>query len=116
MREIAYKHLTSPKHKRKIISLSERSDSQECRTTTHKRFIYVVKEMPQGENSPNTRPQFYIHKVQNVKTKTEKFSFRVKGLMSITREGQNFLVRYSHSLNVNIAWKNKLSCAPTTAS
>ena len=116
MREIAYKHLTSPKHRRKIISVSERSDAQDCRTTTHKRFIYVVNQMPEGENAPNTRPQFHIHKVQNAQTKTERFAFKVKGIMCINREEQNFLIRYSHSLRVNIVWKTKLPCAPTVAS
>jgi len=108
MREIAYKHLTSPKHRRKIISVSERSDNHDCHTTTQKRFIYVINQIPEKESSSATRPQFYIHKVQDAKTKTEKFAFKVKGIMCITREEQNFLVRYSHSLRVNIVWKTKL--------
>ena len=114
MREIAYKHLTSPKHRRKIISVCERNDTEECLTTSHKRFVYIIDYTAEPQTEV-PKPEFYIGKVHDARQKREKFSFRVKGILFITRDNQTFRVRYSHSLLVNIDWKTKLPCPSPTA-
>ncbi len=115
MRQIAYKHLTSPRHRRKVIAVSERNDTPECVTTSHKRFIYIVNEQHGPQEQP-PKPEFFIVKAQDARQKREKFSFRVKGTLFITREAQTFRVRYSHSLKVRIDWKTKLPCASPVSS
>ena len=77
MREIMYKYLTSAENRRRVISVSDRSENKNAYTHVHRTFVYVVsKELESVEELP--APVFFITKHTNTKTREEKFFFRVK--------------------------------------
>lgn len=104
MREILYKNETSVKNRRRVIFVSEKSESKKVLTRVHKVFIYVVsKEMEGVGEAP--APVFSIVKHFNSKTKEEKFSFRVKGTFYIIKEESYLPVHFCHSLRIDITPK-----------
>ena len=106
MREILYKKKQSLKSRRKMISLSERAEDQECKTYVRKSFIYFVTKVT-DLNQSLSQPEVFVKKSYNSKTKTETFSFRVKGNFYMTRDRVNLKVKFCHSLRINIFWKTQ---------
>ncbi len=104
MREILYKKKHSLKSRRKMITLTERNEDNECKTYVRKHFVYIVSRV-ELTNENLERPDVIIKKSYNTKTKTEDFSFRVKGNFYMTQERRIFQVSFCHSLRINIIWK-----------
>ena len=108
MRTIFYKYLTSVKNRRRVISVSDRSESKKASTHIHRTFIYVVsKEVEAAPKLPS--PIFHITKHYNTQTHEEKFFFRVKGIFYILRDSRYFLVHFCHSLRVDVIPKESAS-------
>lgn len=101
MHEIKYKNLTSQKHKKRTISVCERTERKGFLTHTQKRFIYIVKK-ENKQKIPSTQPTFHITKVYDTKKGTEKVLFRIKGIMEIVKNGDPVRVDYCHSLSIDI--------------
>jgi len=104
MRQIMYKYLTSAENRRRVISVSDRSENKNAFTHVHRTFIYVVsKELESVEELP--APVFFITKHTNTKTRVEKFFFRVKGIFYVLRDNRYLLVHFCHSLRVDVVPK-----------
>jgi len=107
MRDILYKKRESLKHRRKLISITEHSEDQQCRTTVRKSFIYIVTQAETVAKDIG-KPEVFIRKAFDTKTQEEKFAFRVKGSFYMTRERSMFKVEFCHTLRIDIVWKNKV--------
>ena len=107
MREILVKNMVSLKKRRKTLLVSERSEDKECKTYVKKSFIYLVSPEVRIDN-PIPRPDIYIRKCYNSKTRQETFSFRIKGYFYITKDQCFLKVNFCHSLRINILWKAKI--------
>ncbi len=113
MRKILFKNLTSLKKRRKVISVSERSEDKECNTHVQKSFVYIVSPEIRIDGSIS-QPDIYIKKYFNTRTKEEKFYFKVKGYFYITKDLSFLKVSFCHSLRINILWKTKV-CSSNSA-
>lgn len=107
VREIMYRNLTSAKNKRRVISVSEKSENKDVITRIHRAFIYIVsREVEAVEDLP--APVFFITKNYHTKTREEKFSFRVKGVFYVIKGNSFLMVHFCHSLRVDIIRKSKV--------
>ena len=109
MRTILYKHLTSLKDRRRIISVSDRSENKKVSTHIHRTFVYVVSKEEMESVTELPAPVFQITKHYNTHTLEEKFFFRVKGIFYILREDRYLLVHFCHSLRVDVVPKEAAS-------
>jgi len=107
MRKVLYRKKNSTKNRRKMMSIFETSDEQDCRTSVRKHFVYLVTQEPKMENTINP-PRIDIAKYVNTQTNEERFHFRVKGYFYLAKEQHLFKVRFCHSLHISIAWKKKI--------
>ena len=107
MREVLYRKWHSPQARRKMMSILETSDEQDCRTKVRKHFVYVVSQEEKMDEAVNP-PRIDIKKHVNTRTNEERFHFRVKGFFYIMREQKLLKVRFCHSLNISIVWKKKI--------
>ncbi len=104
MRTILYKKRHSLKDRRKMMSICETSDEQDCKTSVRKHFVYLVTTENQVEPKLEP-PRIDITKCVNTKTREERFHFRVKGYFFMARDNNLFRVRFCHSLHISITWK-----------
>lgn len=107
MRTIQYKKKHSMKHRRKVISINEYNDDNDCRTYIHKSFVYIVSRV-KGVGPALGEPHIYIRKHFDTKLHQEDFSFKVKGAFYMTRDRQVFKVDFCHALKIEIVWKSKV--------
>ncbi len=101
VREILYKNLTSIKNRRRVISVSEKSENKNYKTRVVKTFIYIMRKQTRVHDSLS-EPLLNITKIYDTKTKIEKFSFRVKGILYIAKKDHFEEVVFCHSLRVDI--------------
>ncbi|MCX7927953.1 MAG: hypothetical protein N2606_07485 [Candidatus Omnitrophica bacterium] len=99
MRDLVFRNLTSPDHKRKILSSSEIFDKEGTRTIIRRHFIYIVKEVTdkQIEKQP---PILAVLKERNTKEKIEKFFCRMKGSVYAVSNGRVYLITFMHTLKI----------------
>ncbi len=101
MREIAFKNITSHQKRRKIISLAEKMERDNCLISSYKTLVYIVS--PQTEKVRNlSQPEYYISKFYDSKAKEERFWLRVKGTSYIVQNSSLFKVDFCHSLKIEI--------------
>ncbi|HTZ11041.1 MAG TPA: hypothetical protein VMD04_01500 [Candidatus Margulisiibacteriota bacterium] len=101
MRDLLFKNLTSEDKKRKIISSSEVFDKEGVRSTIHRHFACMVKEVA-AENIDKPLPYLYVLKMRNGKEHREEFYCRVKGSVYALNKGKLFLVFFMHSLKIKL--------------
>ncbi|HTY45642.1 MAG TPA: hypothetical protein VMD52_06615 [Patescibacteria group bacterium] len=99
MRDLVFKNLTSSDHKRRIVASSEVADRQGVRSTIHRHFVCMVKEVKDA-NIPKPNPYLYVLKQRNTKEQTEKFFCRIKGSLYAVNKGKLFLIIFTHSLKI----------------
>lgn len=107
MKDILYKKKESLRNRRKMISIIEHSEDEQCRTAVHKSFVYIVTRADCLENNVE-RPEIFIRKAFDNKLLEEKFSFRVKGCFYMTKDRFIFKVEFCHTLRIDIVWKDKV--------
>jgi len=101
MKEIAFKNMTSVQKRRKIISLVERTEKDDCLIISHKTLVYIVS--PQTEKVRSlSRPEYFVSKTYDSKAKEEKFSLRVKGTSYVVQGNSLLKVDFCHSLKIDI--------------
>ena len=102
MRDLLFKNLTSEDRKRKIIATSEVSDKQGLRTTIHRHFVSIVKEVADKEME---KPLSYVYVLREHNTieQRERFFCRIKGSMYVVNNDKLYLVLFMHSLKINLA-------------
>lgn len=103
MRDLLFKNLTSGDKRRRAISSSEIADSQGVRSIIRRHFIYVVKEINQGDGCNNKPlPYLYVLKERDTTKQTEKFFCRLKGSMYALNQGKVLLILFMHSLKITL--------------
>lgn len=101
MRDLLFKNLTSADHKRKVISCAEILDNAGVRTIIRRHFIYIVFEIEQVPANVG-QPYLKVVKVRNNKSHIERFFCKMKGAMVASYENRLFLVKFMHTLNINL--------------
>lgn len=107
MREILYRKKESEKKHRKMISINEHTEDGECKTHIRKGFVYIVRKVEQIDKKV-AKPEIYIVKSIDSKTRVEKFCFRVKGSFYLTKDRSIVQVDFYHTLRICLYWKNKI--------
>jgi len=101
MRDLLFKNLTSDDKKRKILSSSEVSDKQGVRSTIHRHFVCIIKEIKDKDIS-KPKPYLYVLKEHNNREQKEKFFCRIKGSIYAAHQGKLFLLLFMHSLKISL--------------
>ena len=104
MRQVAYKKHDLALNRGRVISVRENIAENDSDTSVVKNFVYLVtaadavpKEIPQ--------PEIRIIKRIDNQRHSERFIFRVKGVVFIKKNRFVYQIRYAHSLNIQILWK-----------
>jgi hypothetical protein len=100
MRDLLFRNLTSLDRKRKILSSSEIFDKSGIRTVVRRHFVYMVKQLPEGEKFQKQPPYMFILKERNTKERVEKFFCRMKGSVYAVSGGKAYLITFMHSLKI----------------
>lgn len=103
MRDMVYKNLVSSQKKRRIISSSEISQDSGVRSTIHRHFVYIIKELDKVKTLEKPLPYLYILKTSNTKERKEKFFCRIKGSIYAEDNGKPLLILFMHSLKIMFA-------------
>ena len=107
MKQVIYKRKQSIENRRKAISINEHTCEKECATHVRKSFAYIVTPCSPARTG-FSKPDVFIKKTFDSKTKTEKFAFKVKGFFYMSHARQIVKVDFCHTLRINIKWKNKI--------
>ena len=107
MKEIMFKKLSDLKKRTKHLSISQHSEDKDCKTHVQKSFSYIVSKM-EGQEPEVVAPQVFIKKSLNTKTGVETFTFEVKGSFYMSYNRSMMKVRFHHTLNIEILWKEKV--------
>ncbi|MFH1127819.1 MAG: hypothetical protein V1699_00200, partial [Candidatus Omnitrophota bacterium] len=103
MRDMVFKNLVSGQKKRRIISSSEISEDRGVRSTIHRHFVYVIKEIDKAKTLDKPLPYLYVLKTRNSKERKEKFFCRIKGSIYAQSNGRQLLILFMHSLKIIFA-------------
>jgi len=101
MRDLLFKNFTSGDKKRRILTSSEITDKEGMRSTIHRHFVCIVKEI-ESKQVRKPKPYLYVLKARNKKEQVEKFFCRLKGSLYAVNKGQLYLILFMHSLKINI--------------
>ncbi|MFH0738309.1 MAG: hypothetical protein V2A59_00405 [Candidatus Omnitrophota bacterium] len=101
MRDLLFKNLTSNDKKRRIIATSEVTQKQGVRSTIHRHFVSIVKEV---KDKQPEKPASYIYvlRERNTREQRERFFCRIKGSMYMVNNGKLFLILFMHSLKISL--------------
>lgn len=103
MRDLLFKNLTSNDRRRKILASTEIADKQGVRSTIHRHFVYIVKEI-KDTKVERPQPYLYVLKEHNTREQKEKFFCRIKGSIYAVNKGRLFLIVFMHSLKICLAF------------
>lgn len=101
MRDLLFKNLTSNDKQRKVLASSEIFDKSGVRTIVRRHFIYFVREVTDNKIEKQ-EPYLFIVKERNTKEKRERFYCRIKGSVYAVYNNRIYLVRFMHSLKINL--------------
>ncbi|MCM8783016.1 MAG: hypothetical protein NC909_01270 [Candidatus Omnitrophica bacterium] len=107
MRDIIFKNLTSPDHRKKIIVSEETFDKSGIRTHITRHLICLVKRINPEEKISPPLPYLYILKEKNHYRQTERFIFRLKGSIYTMAGETLYLIVFLHSLKIRMNVLNK---------
>ena len=100
MRDLLFKNLTSSNKRRKVLATSEVAEKEGLRSTVHRHFVYIVKEVKDKSAVEKHTPYIYVLKERNTKEQREKFFCRMKGRAYVVSKGKLYLVLFMHSLKI----------------
>ncbi len=101
MRDMIFKNLTSADKMRRIIASSETVDKQGVRSVIHRHFICLVKEVL-DKKMESLVPSLNVIKERNTREQRERFFCRIKGSMYAVNNDKLYLVKFMHSLKINL--------------
>lgn len=107
MKTIRYKRLKDLQRGKKYLSITSRTQEDDCQTWVRKRFLYRV-EKAQDTDLPIEPPHVYIRKSRDSMNRIEKFSFQVIGYFYMSHDQQLLKVHFHHTLNIQINWYKKI--------
>ncbi|MFC1804264.1 hypothetical protein ACFLZ3_00315 [Candidatus Omnitrophota bacterium] len=101
VRDLVFKNLTSRNRKRRILASSEITDKQGVRSTIHRHFICIVKEID-VKNVQKPQACLYVLKKHSNKEQKEEFFCRIKGGVLTVSNGRVFMIQFMHSLKISL--------------
>lgn len=107
MKKVLHKTRVAFDNRIKMTKIIEDAEDKDCVTRVRKTFVYVLTPVV-GEPKTPAEPQIKINKSFNTKTRDEKFSFRIKGVIYVNHKRQLIRVNYSHALRIILRWKTKV--------
>ena len=102
MRDLFFKNLTSSDKKRRVIATSEVSEAYGVRSIIQRHFICIAREQDVSQ-PPQAEPYMYILRARDTLHQKEKFLCKIKGNLYVASHGKLFLVRFMHSLKINLS-------------
>lgn len=103
MRDLVFKSMTSEDRKKRAISSSEVVDKQGTHSVIHRHFVYLVKELTQGNDSyACASPYLYILREHSNKEQKERFFCKVKGSICVSDDNKSYVVFFTHSLKIDL--------------
>lgn len=100
MRDLLFKNLTSNDKKRRVLVTSETTEKEGVRSTVHRHFVYIVREVKDKSSVEKHTPYIYVLKERNNKEQREKFFCRMKGRAYVVSKGKLYLILFMHSLKI----------------
>ncbi|MCD4781680.1 MAG: hypothetical protein K8S27_14205 [Candidatus Omnitrophica bacterium] len=107
MKTIQFKRLINQNKRTKLLSVTQCKEDASCITRMRKNFFYNVV-IHDDTKLHASKPQIYIKKTYDTKTRSETFSFRVKGFFYMKHKRYVLRVHFRHFLNIHIQWKTKI--------
>ncbi|MFC1674667.1 hypothetical protein ACFL1K_02065 [Candidatus Omnitrophota bacterium] len=101
VRDLVFKNLTSRNRKRRVLASSEITDKQGVRSTIHRHFICIMKEVD-AKSMQKPQPCLYVLKKHSNKERKEKFFCRIKGGVLAVSNGKVFMIQFMHSLKISL--------------
>ncbi|HOU36220.1 MAG TPA: hypothetical protein PLJ26_07260 [Candidatus Omnitrophota bacterium] len=101
MRDLLFRNLTSVDHRRKVLSCAEIIDNAGVRTIIRRHFIYTAREIKKPPAQAD-QPYLKVVKVRNNKSRIERFFCKMKGSIIASYDNRLFLIRFMHTLNINL--------------
>jgi len=74
MRDLLFKNLTSNDKRRRVLATSEVAEKEGVRSTVHRHFVYIVKEVKNKSAVEKHAPYIYVLKERNTKEQERNFS------------------------------------------
>lgn len=123
MREMIYRHLSSPDHHQRDLTLAEVREDQGVMTQLEKRYTYRVKAIDPGDVPEGTIPesgppdlwelrsnpaksrQIFVRKNKASINGSEEFIYKIIGSFYATQGDQAFFVIYRHILHMAVTDK-----------
>ena len=102
MRDLVFKNLMSPDHRKRIFTTSEVVDNAGVRSIVRKHFVCLIKDAQPGQGNPDLSPRVYVLREQNHSQHREKFLCRLKTSMFAMRNGKVYLILLGHSLKIDM--------------
>lgn len=107
MNEMLLKKKLNTEKRIKSFTINKVSEDKDSKTHVKKSFVYLVSHAKELE-SKSEAPQIHITKSIDNKKKIENMIFQVKGQFFMPYNRQLVSVKFRHTLNIEIYWKNKI--------
>lgn len=108
MRDLLFRNLTSEDKKRRVIASSEVAEREGIRSTVHRHFVCIVREVKDAATVQKPAPYLYVLKESNTRQHLQKFFCRIKGSIFAVSKGKIYLVLYMHSLKISLQESAKI--------
>lgn len=109
MRDLLFRNLTSDDKKRRVIASSEVAEREGIRSTIHRHFVCIVKEVKDASTVEKPAPYLYVLKESNSKLRLQRFFCRVKSSVFTISKGKIYLILYMHSLKISLQESAKVA-------
>ena len=107
MKNVLHKTRVAFANRIKMTKIIEDMEDKDCLTKVRKTFVYVLSTAV-GEPQTLSEPVIKILKSFDTKTRDEKFSFRIKGVVYVNHNRRLIRVDYCHTLRIHLKWKTKV--------
>lgn len=102
MRDLLFKNLTSTDKRKRVIASTEIAEQSGMLTKTTRHFIYLIKEVKQGQHTSQPLPYLYLLKEKNNQKHRQRFFCRLKGSILAATDKRLYLIYFVHSLKIDL--------------
>jgi len=107
MKRIEFRKFNDHQRGIKSLSIRQKTSDKDSVTCVHKSFLYNVAICEDAKKNIQP-PQIFIRKCFHSETKTETFSFKVKGAFYLKHQRLFLKVKFFHHLHIEIRRKTKV--------
>ncbi len=106
MRDLVFKNLTSKDKSRRVLCAREKIEEDGITTRIKKHLIYAIRQTSKGETAQKIKPELFIIKEKDSKTKKESFFIKMKGGMYANCNKKLLHIDFLHSLRIDLSPQN----------